>query len=319
MKRRTLLAAAGAGVIVAAGPAGGQELQKLRLVSAPVDAFKTVQYAVKAGIFRKYGLEVETTMVNSGAAGAAALVGGAADIAGISGLTLFQAHLRGVPMEYLSPSILLTSDHVTTQTLVAKNSPVKTGKDLTGKVIGSSSVSDMNSAATLAWIDQTGGDAKSVKLIEVPASTAAAVLESGRADAVTLNEPAVGQVLATGNARAIAHPYDAISKRLEASGWAAMKPVVEKNPDPFARFARAMHESGLYTNTHNAETVDMVAASTGVPPEVVAKSIRMVDPEYLDVANFQPLIDALAKFGFLAASFPAAEIISSAALKPPGR
>jgi NitT/TauT family transport system substrate-binding protein len=316
MNRRGMLAAIGAGAFVVQRPLAAQELQKLRIVGAPVDSYKSVYYAIKANIFRKYGLEVEATLANSGAASAAALVGGAVDIAGVSALTLFQAHLRGVQMQYIVPSILLSSERPTTQTVVLKSSPIKTGRDLTGKTIGSTTVGDMNAAATLAWIESTGGDPKSIKVIEVPSSTAAAVLETGRADAVTLNEPAVGQVLAAGNARVIAHPYDAISKRLDASGYAAMRPFVEKNTDAIVRFERAMHEAQVYTNSHMAETVDIVAGYTGIAPDVVAHSVRMVDPEYLDVRNFQPLIDALAKYGFLASSFNAAEIISPVALKP---
>jgi len=319
MNRRTLLAAP---VMVSLSnhlvrPADAQELQKLRLAGAPVDSYKSVFYAIKAGIFRKNGLEVEVQMLNSGAASAAALVGGAVDLAGVSALTLFQAHLRGVPMVYVVPSILLTSEHVTTQTVVLKTSPIQSGRDLNGKTIGSTSVSDMNSAATLAWIEQTGGDPKSVKVIEVPQSAAAAALQAGRADAVTLNEPQVGLALATGLTRSLAHPYDAIAKRLDAAGYAAMQPFIDKNADAIVRFERAMHESALYTNTHLAETVDIVAGYSGIAPDVVAKSVRMIDPEYLEVRNFQPLIDALARYGFLERAFPATEIISATALRPP--
>jgi NitT/TauT family transport system substrate-binding protein len=316
MKRRSMLAALGAGTLLAGGPLGAQELQKLRLAGAPVDSYKAVFYAAKTGIFRKYGLEVETQLMNGGAAAAAALVGGAVDLAGVSALTLFQAHLRGVPMVYVVPSILLTSDHVTTQTVVLKTSPIKSGRDLNGKTIGSTSVSDMNSAATLAWIESTGGNPKSVKVVEIPQSAAAAALEAGRADAVTLNEPQVGLALASGVTRSLAHPYDAISKRLDAAGYAAMTPFIEKNCDAVVRFERAMHEAQVYTNSHMAETVDIVAGYSGIAPDVIAKSVRMIDPEYLDVRNFQPLIDALARYGFLEKAFNAAEIISPTALKP---
>jgi hypothetical protein len=65
-----------------------------------------------------------------------------------------------------------------------------------------------------------------------------------------------------------------------------------------------------------AETVDIVAGYSGIAPDVIAKSVRMIDPEYLDVRNFQPLIDALARYGFLEKAFNAAEIISPTALKP---
>lgn len=320
MKRRTvLLTTASACVIpnLSRDRLDAQELTKLRMATTPVDSSKAIFYAIKAGIFRKYGLDVETQMVNSGAAGAAALVGGAVDFAGVSVLTIFQAHLRGVPMVYTVPSILLSSDHVTTQTVVLKNSPIETGRDLDGKTIGSSSVGDINAAATLAWIASTGGDPKTVKVIEVPQSAAVAALQTGRVDAVTLNEPGVAQALASGITRSLAHPYDAISKRIDAAGYAAMLPWIEKNADAVTRFERAMHESQTYTNTHLAETVDIVAGYSGIAPDVIAKSVRMIDPEYLDPRNFQPLLDALARLGYLDRSFPASEIISPTALKPP--
>ncbi len=55
---------------------------------------------------------------------------------------------------------------------------------------------------------------------------------------------------------------------------------------------------------------------SGVAPEVIARSVRMVDPEYVEPRNIQPVIDVLAKYGQLDRAFPAEEIISSAALKP---
>lgn len=316
MNRRMLLTSIAAGALTARAPARAQAVARLRVVGAPVDAFKVVYYAINAGLFSKYGVAVEASMLGGGAASAAALVGGSVDIAGVSALTLFQAHLRGVAMQYVVPSILLTSDRPTTQTLVLNRSGIRTGRDLNGKTIGSTTVGDINAAATLAWIDATGGDSKTVKVIEVPADSAEAFLEMGRADAVTLNEPIVSEVLAYGNARSVARPYDAIGKRLEVSGWTAMRPFIQANADTIVRFERAMHEAQVYTNTHDAQTVDIVAGFTGIPASVIARSIRMRDPEYLEVDNLQPLIDTLARYSFLSASFPASDVISPTALKP---
>jgi len=41
----------------------------------------------------------------------------------------------------------------------------------------------------------------------------------------------------------------------------------------------------------------MVAAYSGVAPEVIAKMSRFVDPEYVEPQNLQPVIDLLAKYG----------------------
>jgi ABC-type nitrate/sulfonate/bicarbonate transport system substrate-binding protein len=78
------------------------------------------------------------------------------------------------------------------------------------------------------------------------------------------------------------------------------------------RLAKGLREAVLYTNTHSAETVDLVASYSGVAPEVIAKMNRATDPEYVDVHNIQPVIDAMAKYGAIDKGFPADELISLA-------
>lgn len=300
-------------VLLARTHAVGQTLQPIRVVGPPNDGYKAVYYGVRAGIFRKYGLDVSTSIVASGAAAAAALSGGAADVAYTNILTLIQAHTHNVPMVFVAPGNLQLVEHASTLTLVLRDSPIRTGRDLNGKTLGSSSLRDINAAATLAWIDKTGGDSKSMRVVEVPASAGEAFLEEHRADAVTLNEPAVSQAMASGRLRILANPYEAVGNGMTA-GFAAMSPFVDKNRDAMRRFALAMHEASVYTNTHLPQTVDLVAAYSGVTVDVVAHSVRFVDAEYLLPTNLQPLIDLCAKYGLIDHDFPAHEVISSVAV-----
>ncbi len=306
-----------AAALIATHAAHGQTaLAVVRAVGPPNDGFKAVYYGVKSGIFKKYGLDVQTSLVASGAAAAAALSGGGADIAYTNILTLIQAHTHNVPMVFVAAGNLQVPGKSQTNMLVLADSPIKSGRDLTGKTLGSSSLRDINAAASLAWIDKTGGDSKTVKVVEVPASAGAAFLEEHRADAVTLNEPAVSQALATGKIRILAPPYDAIGTGMTA-GFAAMAPYVAQNRSVMERFAKAMHEASAYTNTHMAETVDLVAAYSGVQPDVVAKSVRFVDANYLEPRYLQPMIDLCARYNLIDKDFPAADVISNAAVKPP--
>src|SRR5277367_3082222 len=109
----------------------------IRAVGPPNDGFKAVFYGVKSGIFKKYGLDVQTSIVASGAAAAAALSGGAADIAYTNILTLIQAHTHNVPMTFVAPGNLQVAGKSQTDILVLSDSPIKSGKDLVGKTIGS--------------------------------------------------------------------------------------------------------------------------------------------------------------------------------------
>jgi NitT/TauT family transport system substrate-binding protein len=316
---RTFVAAAfvfGAALVAALAAQGQSALTVVRAVGPPNDGYKAVYYGVKSGIFKKYGLDVQTSIVASGAAAAAALSGGAADIAYTNILTLIQAHTHNVPMVFVAPGNLQLPGKVETDLLVGSDSTIKTGRDLNGKTLGSASLRDINSAASLAWIDKTGGDSKTVKVVEVPASAGAAFLEEHRADAVVLNEPAVSQAVATGKARILAAPYDAVGAGMTA-GFAAMEPYVTANRDVMTRFAKAMHEASTYTNAHLPETVDLVAAYSGVQPDVVAKSARFVDAEYLETRYLQPMIDLCARYQLIDKDFPAADVISPVAVKPP--
>ena len=268
--------------LLASYPAQAQApLTVIRAVGPPNDGFKAVFYGVKAGIFKKYGLDVQTSIVASGAAAAAALSGGAADIAYTNILTLIQAWTHNVPMVFVAPGNLQKAGTSQTNLLVLTDSPIKTGKDMTGKTLGLVVAARHQRRGEPGVGRQDRRRYETVKVVEVPASAGAAFLTEHRADAVVLNEPAVSQAIATGKIRILAPPYDAVGSGMTA-GFAAMAPYVAANRDAMDRFAKAMHEASTYTNTHMAETVDFVAAYSGATPEVVAKSVRFVDADYLE-------------------------------------
>jgi ABC-type nitrate/sulfonate/bicarbonate transport system substrate-binding protein len=98
-----------------------------------------------------------------------------------------------------------------------------------------------------------------------------------------------------------------------------MQPFAEKNADAMKRFSLAVHDAQAYTNAHLPETVSLVAEYSKIPPEVVARSIRMVDPPYVNVENLQPVIDIMAKYGMLDKGFAAQDIISPLAVTDPRR
>jgi NitT/TauT family transport system substrate-binding protein len=281
------------------------------------DGFKGVYYGVRSGIFKKYGLDVQTSMSASGAVAVTALSGGAADIAYTNILTVVQAHAHNVPMAFVATGNFLLPGKSPTLTLVLKDSPIKSGRDMNGKTLGSGSLRDINAAATFAWIDKTGGDSSTVRVIEVPASAGAAFLEQHRVDAVTLNEPSASLALASGSVRVLAQPYDAVSGGM-AAGLVALTPFIDANRDAMIRFAKAMHEASAWTNAHQADTVQMVADYSGIEPDVIAKGARFTDADYVETRYLQPLITLFAKYGFIDKPFPAQEIISTVALKPPG-
>lgn len=314
MKRVTAISMAGLALGTRA-PLAAQSLTTVRVGTTPSDASKAVYYAKASGMFQRYGLTVEITTINSGAAGLAAVAGGALDGTNTSILPVAQAHLRGVPFQLVAPTNLYISERPATLLVTRKEATFRTGRDLAGKTIGSSSLKDLNTAAAFAWIDATGGDHRTVRAVELPGSEGIAALESGRVDAVSLTSPFWDDAVATGRARILAKSLDTIAKRFQVSGFVANADAVAKAPDPMTRFARAMHESIVYCNAHLDATIDLVASYSGVPAAVIAKSTRVIDPEYVEASLVQPVIEASVKSGLLDQRFDAKEIISSTAVR----
>jgi NitT/TauT family transport system substrate-binding protein len=309
-----LLVAGGAAIPLASRD---QTLTPLTVGGSPIDSYKTVYYARQAGIFRKYGLDVTPTIINSGTAALSALAGGSIQVAFTSLFGVIEAHARGINFQIVAPAQAYSTDAPTAGLLVRKDSTIRSGADFNGKTIASLALKDLNALATLAWIDQNGGDSKTVKVIELPIGALLAALTEGRIEGMTTTPPFLDQAVASGSARILAKSYDALAKHFYASIFVATQDYVERNRDTMSRFARAMHESIVYTNAHLAETVDLVASYSGIPASVIANSKRATAGEYVDPRDVQPLIDAAVRYGLIPTGFRADDLISPTALRSP--
>jgi NitT/TauT family transport system substrate-binding protein len=294
-----------------------QEPTIIRVAGPPNEGYRDVFYGVQAGLFAKYGLDVQPRITNGGAVVLAGLAGGSFDVAYTNLVPVLQAHLHGLPFQIVAPSTMFMADRSQNAMLVTKDSPIRSARDLDGKTIGTQSLQDLNSVAMRAWIDKNGGNSSTIHVLEVPSASAVAALTSHRIDAMALSEPLLTMAIDTGKVRVLAKPQGAIAQRFQAQAFVATSDFVAAHPEAMARFAKAMHESAEYNNTHLPETIPMIAAFSSVPADVIAKTVRSIDGDYAAPRYIQPLIDFAAKYGMIPHTFPAEEIISPAALKSP--
>jgi NitT/TauT family transport system substrate-binding protein len=294
---------------------GAAPLDTIRVASAGDDNAAPLLYADKAGLFRKAGLDVQISKMNSGSAVAVAIAGGALEI-GKSSLTgLIAAHLRGVDFALVAPSGLYVKEHPIGALVVANDSPIQTARDFVGKTISASALNDINVVAARAWLEQQGVDPASVHFVELPESAVGAALAAHRIDGSTVLNPVLAGLVNGGKARVVAPVFDAIAGRFMISGWFASADYVTKHRDIVARFARVMQQAENYANNHHAETLDLVAQFTGMDAAVIAGMVRPTYPAALDARDIQPVIDAEAKYKAIDRGFPATELISPAALR----
>jgi NitT/TauT family transport system substrate-binding protein len=291
----------------AAGPVS------LRLAAAGDDDITPILYGQHAGIFKKAGLDVTLTALSSGSATAAAVAGGSIDI-GKSSLTgLCAAHARGVPFEIVAPASMYVESAPIAGFVVAKDANITGARDLNGKTVSASSLKDLMAVATQAWIDANGGDSKSVKFLEVPASAVPAALEQGRVVGATLVTPALAEALETGKVKLLGRSFSAIAKRFMVAGWFSTRDWITRNPDAAKRFVDAFLQAAAYTDTHHAETVDLLAAYSKLKPDTIKGMVRATVGKVVDPKDIEPVIAAGVKYGVFDKSFPATELIASVA------
>lgn len=296
----------------------GQSLPKVIVAGPPTDDFKTVYYGMESGLFRRYGVDVQVQQMQSGAAALASVIGGSVQVAFTSIPAVLQGYVRGVPFKIVAPGEYYRSEAAAAALVVRSDSPIRSGRDLNGKTVAVQSIKDVNWAATMSWIDQHGGDSRTVKVVELPYSAVVPAIDEGRIDTGLLTSPFLEQGIASGKVRILGKNLDAIAKHFQMAVYVSSDSYIAANADAIGRFVRAMHDAILYTNAHPAETVDIVAAYSGVPPAVVAHSVREVDPEYIDPKLIQPVIDVALRYRLIDRPISADDLISNLALRQPG-
>ena len=291
-------------VLCAAGP------RTLRLAAAPDDDITPILYGQQSGLFKNAGLDVQLTSLGSGSATAAAVAGGSIDIGKSSLMGLCAAHARGIPFQIVAPaSIYLDADPVA-GFVVAKDAKIASARELAGKVVSASSLKDLISVATQAWIDQNGGDSKSVHFIEIPASAVTAALQQNRIAGATLVTPALAEALDSGFAKLMGRSFSAIAKRFMIAGWFTTSDWLGKNGDAAKRFVESFMQAAAYTDAHHAETVDLLAGYSRLKPATIRRMVRSTVGKTVSAQDIDPVIAAGVKYGVLTKSFPGAELIA---------
>jgi NitT/TauT family transport system substrate-binding protein len=298
------------GVACVPGIAAAQDVRTVHVLAVPTDGVKSTLYAQRANLFRKRGINADIVPMGSGAAIFAAVVGGSADIGSGSLFPVFAAFGRGLPLRIIAPASLYTSDRADALLMVAKDSPIKTGRDLSGKTIGTDAIKDVYSTATRAWADQHGGDGASLRAVELKPTEQVSALDAGRIDVCVLKSPYLQPAVDSGKFRVLGKPLDAIGNRFLLSAWVANVDFIAKNKDLVGAYAAALNEAAKYTNANQSATTEMVAQFTGQDPAVLGRGIRSVTAEALTLGDIQRPIDFAVKYGIMEQRFEASAILA---------
>jgi NitT/TauT family transport system substrate-binding protein len=309
LTRRVALAGAAAS-LVAPVVARGQGVSRLNVAGVPEDSITPLLYAEQAGVFKRYGITVNVSPERSGSAIASGIVGGAFDIAKSSLTGLIVARSKGIPFVLVAAGGVYTATAPIVGLLVKADSPIKVAADLNHKTIAVSALGDIYALSTLAWMQKNGGRPETVKQLEFPVSAVPDALLNDRVGAAAVVEPILQTALASGNLRSIGDPFDAIAERFLYTGWFATAGWAAQHTVEVLAFNHAMRDASVYSNDHRAQTVDLLAKYTSIDASIIAKMTRVESGTNLEVKLIQPVIDACARYKFIASTFPARDFVA---------
>jgi NitT/TauT family transport system substrate-binding protein len=294
-------------LLFSASAAGLAQGTTIRVATSPNDSGAEAFYALDMGFFKDAGLDVDVISLSNASLIHAGVMSGSIDIGSISIPPAALAHDRGLPYVLVAPGAVYSSKTPTSALVVAKASPIKTGRDLNGKTIGVRDLTNIGSVATEAWIDQNGGDSKTVKFVELPDSASAAAVVQGRVDAASIAEPFLDQALKL-DTRILAPTYNAIARDFMIGAWFSTSDYAKTHPDVIRKFEAVILQTARWANKNHARSAQILAkyAKVDVSPEMA----RVEYADRLTPSQLQPVIDAAARYGSIKTSFPASDLLA---------
>lgn len=303
--------AGGIAAPIALASAARAQMQPLRIAYIPTENCAQVFYAQEQGFFAKAGLDVALQPINYSAAIASAVLAGSVDIGNISTLTITVAHSKHIPLVYIAGgnAFVMTKGIPDAGILVAAASPIRTARDLNGKIFGCSGLGSFGEFIPRAWVDANGGDSTTMKFVEFPNAELAVAVSSGRADAAFVSPPAFGKGLKE-NCRMLAVASDAVANEFMGSGWFATTAWVNAHPALVGAFNAALHGATVWARANPDKAIDILAKYLKLEPAVLAAVERVTYLDRLETRFLQPPIDVVARYSKFP-PFPAGELIYS--------
>lgn len=309
ISRSTALAVGTLAALAAALPARAATPTSLTIGATLDDDIGATLYGISAGTFTREGLDLHVNPLLSGAAGASAVASGALPIAKSSVIALVAAYARGLPFVIIAPSVVFTADKPSSGLIVRKDSPLVPGKDFNGKTIGVSSLVDARVIAIKAWTDANGGDSRTLKFIEIPASAVLAAVEAGRIDATVVQNTQLGDAMSAGTFKNLGEPNAAIGKRYIVNTWYTTRAYLAQNGDVVRHFLAGLLPAVTYANAHPDEMTPFLATFAKLDVTKLQNMTHSVLATKLVPGEYQPVIDAAAKYGFIDKAFPARDFL----------
>ena len=265
-----LLACLGAGCIAgfaslgrAAEATGPQSLKKVVIVYSAISPSQAPAWiAHEAGIFRKYGLDVQLIFVESGSRTVQTLISGDVVAAQVAGPSVIQSNLQGSGVVMIA-GILNTMDY---KLIVSRD--ITRPDQLKGKTVEVSRIGSSSDFATRYALEKYGlVPDKDVAILQIGSQPARlSALETGKIHGVMIAIPLTAKAAKMGyNTLA---DLQMLGLEYQHTGVAVSQNMIKTQPELVRNVLKAFVEAIHYMKTHRKEAI-----------AILTKYLKSDDPE----------------------------------------
>jgi NitT/TauT family transport system substrate-binding protein len=256
-------------------PACGQEKVRVSVPQRGLWDTGVAELGQRAGIFKRYGLELEILFTSGGAESQQAVISGSMDIAtgvGVSGA--IGAYSKGAPLRLIGSEMIGSPDLFW---YVPANSPLKSIADTNGKTVGFSVTGSSSHAGLLEFVRQNNLDVKAISTGGMPATFTQTM--TGQIDVGWASAPFAIDALEDGKIRLLARGLDvtALQGRTTRVNVTNLD-MLSRRKGMLERFMQAYRDTVDWMYSDDPAVLKHYAEYSGFPEKVV-KRVREFIPK----------------------------------------
>ena len=253
LRRAILFVTVCCGVRILPDLSTAQEGRRLRAGYASLSGNMTPYWAAKdAGLYKKYGLDIDLVAFPSGTEGMAAMIAGEIEFLAIAGSTTASAAIGGSDVV----SLAITTERLVTSLMTLPS--IQRAEELKGKAVGISRFGTSIDTAARMALHHFGLEAmKDVMLVQVGAvSSDVAALRGGRIQGAILSYPNLIQARREGFRELLDIASLGVSVRVD--GITVRKSFMAQRRDVVTNFVKSILEATARIKRDKAFTIDMM-------------------------------------------------------------
>ena len=305
-RHRSLVTLAGiAAVATLPAETSAQSAPALNVGLIPIWDTAPFYAAQEQGYFAAENIAPVSQVIRGGAAAIPALAAGSLDICYSNGTSIAEAIARGIDLRIIMEGTPAgTAPPDPGALLKRKGDPLKTGKDMEGKIIAVNALHDVQWMFVMTWVKKTGGDPSKVQIVELAFPAMVEAIKAHRVDAAFVLDPFFTAGLADPGIELLDWVLYKVNPNGPVAFFAITPQTAATRANDVRAFIRAYKRGVTWMNANTGKDAfyDLIAGYTGLKQDIVKKMVAV--PAHADITpnTLGQLTSLMLQWGLLASA-----------------